>query len=161
MLWLIPLWLPSSPWRLANLMAKVYEYKHIVGFEETNLVGNVYYANFILWQGRTREMFLYEHAPDVIEQISTGLALVTVNVSCQYLSELFAFDEVIIAMQLKEMVQNRITMGFEYWRTTQTDKTLVAIGEQQAACMRREDGKNVPTSIPRSLQQALETYRIS
>ena len=106
-------------------------------------------------------MFLYEHAPDVIEQISVGLALVTVNVSCQYLSELFAFDQVIIAMQLKEMVQNRITMGFEYWRSTASDKTLVAIGEQQTACMRREDGKNVPTAIPLSLQQALETYRLS
>lgn len=142
-------------------MTKAFEYKHIVGFEETNLVGNVYYANYILWQGRTREMFLYEHAPDVIEQISAGLALVTVNVSCQYLSELFAFDRVIIAMQLKEIVQNRITMGFEYWRSTESSKTLVAIGEQQAACMRREDGKNVPTAIPHSLQQALETYRMN
>jgi enediyne biosynthesis thioesterase len=142
-------------------MAKAYEYKHIVGFEETNLVGNVYYANYILWQGRTREMFLYEHAPDVIEQISSGLALVTVNVSCQYLSELFAFDQVIIAMQLKAMAQNRITMTFEYWLSTERDKTLVAIGEQQAACMRREGGKNVPTAIPPSLQQALESYRIT
>ena len=140
-------------------MAKAYEYIHIVGFEETNLVGNVYYANYILWQGRCREMFLFDHAPDVIEQISSGLALVTVNVSCQYLSELFAFDRVIIAMQLKEMVQNRITMGFEYWRTNAKEKSLVAIGEQQAACMRRVEGRNVPTSIPSSLQQALETYR--
>lgn len=141
-------------------MVKAYEYKHIIGFEETNLVGNVYYANYILWQGRCREMFLYEYAPDVIEQISSGLALVTVNVSCQYLSELFAFDQVIIAMQLKEMVQNRITMGFEYWRSKENDKALVAFGEQQAACMRRVDGKNVPTSIPLSLQLALEAYRV-
>lgn len=140
-------------------MGKVYEYIHVVGFEETNLVGNVYYANYILWQGRCREMFLFDHAPDVIEQISSGLALVTVNVSCQYLSELFAFDRVIIAMQLREMVQNRITMGFEYWRTIDKEKSLVAIGEQQAACMRRVEGRNVPTSIPSSLQQALETYR--
>jgi enediyne biosynthesis thioesterase len=142
-------------------MAKAYEYKHIVGFEETNLVGNVYYANYILWQGRTREMFLYEHAPDVIGQISSGLALVTVNVSCQYISELFAFDQVIIAMRLKETVQNRITMIFEYWRSTETGKTLVAIGEQQAACMKRENGKNVPTAIPRSLHQALDPYRMN
>jgi enediyne biosynthesis thioesterase len=140
-------------------MAKAYEYTHVVGFEETNLVGNVYYANYILWQGRCREMFLFEHAPDVIEQITSGLALVTVHVSCQYLSELFAFDRVIIAMQLKEMLQNRITMSFEYWRTNDKDQTLVAIGEQQAACMRRVEGRNVPTAIPASLQQALEAYR--
>lgn len=141
-------------------MTKAYEYSHIVGFEETNLVGNVYYANYILWQGRCREMFLYEHAPDVIDQITQGLALVTVHVSCQYLSELFAFDRVTVAMRLKDILQNRITMGFEYWRLNDKDKTLVAIGEQQAACMQRIDGKNVPVAIPPSLQHALETYRI-
>jgi enediyne biosynthesis thioesterase len=141
-------------------MTKAYEYSHIVGFEETNLVGNVYYANYILWQGRCRELFLYDHAPAVIDKINHGLALVTVNVSCQYLSECFAFDRVIIAMQLKEIKQNRITMGFEYWRHRDHDKTLLAIGEQQAACMRRqEDGKTVPVAIPKELQQALEKYQ--
>ena len=39
-------------------MDKYYEYPHMVGFEETNLVGNVYYVNYLRWQGRCREMFL-------------------------------------------------------------------------------------------------------
>ena len=140
-------------------MPRAYEYSHIVGFEETNLVGNVYYANYVLWQGRCREMFLYDHAPEVIEQINQGLALVTVDVSCQYLSELFAFDRVIIAMQLKAVTQNRITMGFEYWRVKPQERSLVATGEQQAACMRRQDSTNVPTPIPLPLRQALELFK--
>ena len=37
---------------------RAFEYRHLVGFEETNLVGNVYYANHVRWQGRCREMFL-------------------------------------------------------------------------------------------------------
>ena len=37
---------------------KAFEYRHVVGFEETNLVGNVYYVNHLRWQGRCREMFL-------------------------------------------------------------------------------------------------------
>lgn len=142
-------------------MTKAYEYNHIVGFEETNLVGNVYYANYILWQGRCREMFLYDHAPEVIEEISQGLALVTVNVSCQYLSELFAFDKVTIEMRLKDILQNRITMGFEYWKTTDQERVLVAVGEQQAACMRRQDGKNIATAIPPALKKALDIYKIT
>ena len=47
-------------------MEPYYEYRHLVGFEETNLVGNVYYVNYLRWQGRCREMFLLEHAPDVL-----------------------------------------------------------------------------------------------
>jgi enediyne biosynthesis thioesterase len=140
-------------------MTKAYQYNHIVGFEETNLVGNVYYANFILWQGRCRELFLYDHAPDVIEQISQGLALVTVNVSCQYMSELFAFDRVTIEMRLKNVIQNRIVMGFEYWKITDDRRLLVAVGEQQAACMRRQEGKNVATAIPLTLKKALENFK--
>ena len=33
-----------------------YEHRHIVGFEETNLTGNVYYVNHLSWQGRCREL---------------------------------------------------------------------------------------------------------
>jgi enediyne biosynthesis thioesterase len=95
----------------------------------------------------------------VIDAIGDGLALVTVHVSCQYLSELFAFDQVVIAMQLKEIIQNRVTMGFEYWRHGPQARTLVATGEQQAACMRREAGVSVPTPIPLPLRNALEMFR--
>ena len=77
-----------------------FEYHHVVGFEETNLVGNVYYANHIRWQGRCRELFLRERAPDVLGLIVQGLALVTVRVSCEYYRELTAFDELIIRMRL-------------------------------------------------------------
>jgi enediyne biosynthesis thioesterase len=138
---------------------KAYEYHHIVGFEETNLVGNVYYANYILWQGRCREMFLKDEAPSIINDLSQGLALVTVRVSCDYFSELFAFDQVIIRMGLGEIKQNRITMVFEYWRVTDRGEELVAKGEQMAACMRREGGKTVSTPIPNALMVALNQYR--
>ena len=137
---------------------KAYEYHHIVSFEETNLVGNVYYANYVRWQGRCREMFLYDNAPEIIQELSQGLALVTVRISCDYLSELFAFDKVIIRMRLGETKQNRITMLFEYWRITSKGEELVAKGEQQAACMRREGEKTIPTPIPPSLKAALEQY---
>ena len=138
---------------------KAYEYHHVVGFEETNLVGNVYYANYILWQGRCREMFLKDEAPSIINDLSQGLALVTVRVSCDYFSELFAFDQVIIRMGLGEIKQNRITMVFEYWRATDRGEELVAKGEQMAACMRREGEKTVSTPIPNALMVALNQYR--
>ncbi|WP_212567774.1 acyl-CoA thioesterase [Microcystis aeruginosa] len=139
-------------------MMKAYEYQHIVSFEETNLVGNVYYANYVRWQGRCREMFLRDCAPEIIKDLSQNLALVTVRVSCDYLSELFAFDRVAIRMRLGGLTQNRITMLFDYWRITDEGETLVARGEQQAACMRREGEKLVPTPVPEELREALHLY---
>ena len=137
---------------------RAYEYRHIVGFEETNLVGNVYYANHVRWQGRCREMFLREHAPEVLASLTRGFALVTMRVSCEYLAELSAFDELIIRMRLGALKQNRITMLFEYWRRTNSGEELVARGEQQVACMQREGDAMIPVPVPESLLEALRPY---
>ena len=137
---------------------RYYEYRHLVSFQETNLVGNVYYTNHLAWQGRCREMFLHDHAPDVIPELSHGLALATVRCSCEYFTELTAFDEVIVRMRLAELVQNRITLAFEYWRKKSGAEELVARGEQQVACMRREGERLVPAQVPASLREALAGY---
>jgi enediyne biosynthesis thioesterase len=137
---------------------RAYEYRHVVGFEETNLVGNVYYVNHLRWQGRCREMFLQEHAPDVLAELSGDLALATVRCSCDYLGELFAFDEVTIRMRLASHAQNRISMDFEYWRSGDGGEQLVARGQQEVACMRRQGDKTVPTPIPEQLREALQRY---
>jgi enediyne biosynthesis thioesterase len=140
-------------------MTRAYEYRHIVAFEETNLVGNVYYANFVRWQGRCREMFLRDHAPGVIDGLKRGLALMTVRVSCEYLAELSAFDEVVIRMRLGALKQNRTTMLFEYWRQNPGgSEELVARGEQQVACMIREGSRMIPVPIPLELSEALKPY---
>lgn len=140
---------------------RAYEYRHIVGFEETNLIGNVYYANHVRWQGRCREMFLRDRAPDVIEAIKHGLVLVTTRVACEFMAELVAFDEVILRMRLGELGQNRITMNFEYWRHTRGGEELVARGEQQVACMQREGEQVVPIPVPAQLREALREYATS
>jgi len=137
---------------------KAYEYPHIVGFEETNLVGNVYYVNHLKWQGRCREMFLRDYAPTVLTELSQGLALATVQVACEYFSELYAFDTIAIRMRLKDLTQNRVTMLFEYWRLTSGNEELIARGEQQVACMKREGERMVPTPVPRALREALQPY---
>lgn len=137
---------------------RTYEYRHVVGFEETNLVGNVYYANHVRWQGRCREMFLRDRAPDVIEALKHGLVMVTTRVSCEFMAELVAFDEVILRMRLDELAQNRITMSFEYWRSNTAGEELVARGEQQVACMQREGAQVVPVPVPAQLREALREY---
>jgi enediyne biosynthesis thioesterase len=134
-----------------------YEYRHIIGFEETSLAGNVYYVNHLAWQGRARELFLREHALDVLTELENGFALITLRCSCEYLAELKAFDEVRVCMFLRGMTQNRIAMRFEYWRETQPCE-LVARGEQEIACMRRQGDQLLPVAVPRSLRDALAPF---
>jgi enediyne core biosynthesis thioesterase len=137
---------------------RAYEYRHVVGFEETNLAGNVYYVNHLRWQGRCREMFLKDHAPDILEQLAQGLCLITTRCACDYLAELSAFDEILIRMRLKAIAQNRVTMSFEYWRQANGKEELIARGEQQIVSMRREGTRLEPIPLPKTLKEALQEY---
>ncbi len=133
---------------------RFYEYRHVVSFQETNLVGNVYYTNHLAWQGRCRELFLRDHAPEVIDELGRGLSLATVSCACEYFAELAAFDEIVVRMRLAELVLNRMRLTFEYWR----GKELIAHGEQQVACMKRDGEKLLPAPVPPSLRAALAAY---
>src|SRR5207237_10451994 len=97
-------------------MPGAYEYRHIVGFEETNLVGNVYYVNYLRWQGRCREMFLKLQAPDVLAEVQDDLKLFTLKVDCEFFAEITAFDEVSIRMRLVALAQTQLEFSFDYVR---------------------------------------------
>ena len=65
-----------------------YEYAHVVGFQETSLVGNVYFTNYLLWQGHCRELFLRDHAPDVVGMLERReIAFFTRSCSCEYVGD--------------------------------------------------------------------------
>jgi enediyne core biosynthesis thioesterase len=140
-------------------MRKAYEYHHQVGFEETNMVGNVYFVNHLRWQGRCREMFLSDHAPQVLDELRDGLALATVRCSCDYFAELEPFDRIALRMRLGGTVQNRIQLLFDYIRLGRDGgEELIARGEQEIACMKRQGRTTVPTPIPEALREALKAY---
>ncbi|MBJ6763933.1 acyl-CoA thioesterase [Myxococcaceae bacterium JPH2] len=137
---------------------RAFEYRHTVAFEETNLVGNVYFVNHLRWQGRCREFFLREHAPSTLSQLGLGLALVTTRVACDYLDEVRAFDELLILMRLGGLSRNRVTMRFDYLRLAHGQREPVARGDQEIACMSRQGGRNEPTPFPAELRAALDAF---
>jgi enediyne biosynthesis thioesterase len=139
-------------------MQRYYEIRHVVGFEETNLVGNVYYVNYLRWQGRCREMFLLDEAPEVLDEIRQDLKLFTLRVECEFYSEISAFDELLIRMRLEEVTQTQIEFSFDYLRARDGIEELVAKGRQRVACMRGPNNDTKPARVPESLRAALARY---
>ena len=137
---------------------KTYEYRHVVGLEETNVVGNVYFANHFSWQGRCREMFLRDHAPDILGRLGKDVCLMTLRCNCDFLVELGPMDEVVIRMHLGAIVQNRMTVHFDHYRVKNGSEELVARGIQEIAAMRRDGDRVVARPIPESLREALRAY---
>lgn len=142
-------------------MDQYYEYRHVVGFEETNLVGNVYFANYVRWQGRCREMFLVEHAPGVLDELRHDLKLFTIKTECEYLAEVTAFDELSIRMRLEDLTQTQIGLAFDYVRLRDGAQELIARGRQRIACMRGPNGSTSPVRVPDQLRQALEDFAVT
>jgi acyl-CoA thioesterase FadM len=136
-----------------------YEYRHLVGFEETNLVGNVYYVNYVRWQGRCREMFLRDKAPEVLADIRADLKLFTLKVDCEFLAEITAFDELSIRMRLEDLTQTQIGFAFDYVRLREGGvEELIARGHQRVACMRGPNTDTRPSKVPAELLAALAPY---
>ncbi|MFD6159893.1 acyl-CoA thioesterase [Nocardia sp. NPDC060256] len=137
-----------------------YEISHVVGFEDTNLVGNVYFANYFRWQGRCREMFLKEKAPDIVHEIAVDLKLFTIKCDCEYFAELTAFDCVAVRMTLIDLTQTQIEFEFTYVKVDDDgSERVVARGRQRVACMRSVGDRVEPTRVPESLRHALAPYR--
>ncbi len=136
-----------------------YAYEHLVTLEETNVVGNVYFTNYLRWQGHCRERFLAERAPGVVRALHGELALVTASCHCEYFGELYAMDRVLLRMSLTAADDHQVSMAFHYYRTNAAVPQLVARGGQTVACMRRTDQGMRPIPVPEELRAALAPYR--
>ncbi|HEV7648556.1 MAG TPA: acyl-CoA thioesterase [Actinophytocola sp.] len=142
-------------------MSAYYEIRHTVGFEETNLAGNVYYVNYLRWQGRCREMFLKEKAPHVLADLRDDLKLFTLKVECEFFAEITAFDELSVRMRLEELTQTQIQFSFDYVRIVDGIESLVARGRQRIACMRGPNNDTVPARVPAALREAIAQYSMT
>jgi enediyne biosynthesis thioesterase len=131
-----------------------YEYRQRVLLEDGNLVGNVYFARFLGWQGRCREAFLAEHVPDP----EAGVALITTHCSCDYLAEATPGDEVSVRMRTVRLARTLVTLGFEHWRLDAGGEALLARGVERLASVRRRRGEVEPAPLPGTLRRALERY---
>jgi enediyne biosynthesis thioesterase len=149
---------PKSAGRAPVARPRRYSYRHTISFEETNVVGNVYFARHISWQGRCRELFLRQYAPEILDDLKRDLRLVTLNVSCEYFAELHALDEVEVRMWLENLRQHKIKLGFDYLLQRDGSEVLVARGFQEIGCMRQTADGLVPSVVSSRLTAAFAEF---
>jgi enediyne polyketide synthase len=137
---------------------RYYEYRHLVGFKESNALGNVYFTNHLEWQGRCRELFLRDHAPSVLRAMTHDLTLVTLSCSCKYLQEIHPFDELSIRMTLMASGKDSVDMRFEYYRVSPGKPVLAATGTQTIACFNRTPNGLIRAPLPIDLVHSFKNY---
>jgi len=137
---------------------RTFDMQHVVTFEETNLVGNVYYTNYFSWQGRCREMFLREHAPQTLVELQAGeLRLVTAHASCDFADEFNVFDEIVVRLSLNRFIAFGVSLNFDYLRANAASAVL-ARGRQDIKFLRRQANEWALSEIPEALRNAVRRY---
>lgn len=137
-----------------------YNWQHVVGFEETNLMGNVYFTNYLLWQGHCRERFLADYVTEIVDSLLSGeVSFFTQRCECDYLAApgFKALDAIEVRMALLAFRGGRMTLGFDYALSASADE-IVARGKQSIACLVRRDGVLVPAPFPAPFVAALKPF---
>ena len=62
--------------------------------EESNFIGNVYFANYIKWQSRVRDRYFYHVNPELFRNLSKHGECLCLNVRVGHLRELMPFETV-------------------------------------------------------------------
>jgi len=134
---------------------RFYDYRLTVSFAETNVVGNVYFANYFVWQGKCREQYLCDYAPQVLEDFKVGYGMITKNSSCDYHNESFAFQKILVQMSLDKLTRTGMSMLFDYYREEEDQRVLLAQGRQTALWVNPEHKVSM---MPKYLYEAIENY---
>ena len=120
-----------------------------VRYAETDQMGVVYYANYLIWFeiGRTefcrRRGFEYR---DMEQQ--DGLFIIVAEASCRYKSSAHYDDEIEVRTCLRAVRKRLLVFGYEVYRSS--DGNLLAEGETTHVIVDRE-GR--PTALPEKYRE--------
>jgi enediyne biosynthesis thioesterase len=132
---------------------KWYQYRHLVTFGDTNIVSNVYFANYFHWQGACRESLMAETYPEFEDDLRRGFGLITEFAHIDFLQESRLFDRVLVRMTVSDVSRTRIEFEFEFVR--EKDDTLLAQGKQAVVWVNQQ---HRPSLMPDKLYDSVVSY---
>ncbi|WP_083964053.1 type I polyketide synthase [Shimazuella kribbensis] len=144
----------SSPNNRVILNEKAFE----TSLEESNLVGNVYFANYTVWQGVLRDKYFYQLAPELYHGIGELGEWIPIRNDVQHLREAMPFDTILVEMSLAARYEFGVKLFFEYFKLEEDGtKRKLSFGEQDVIWMNRDDkGVFYPANIPLKISDALK-----
>ncbi|WP_266168842.1 type I polyketide synthase [Dyella subtropica] len=96
---------------------------------ESNLVGNIYFANYYRWQSTIIDQYLFGLAPKYFRDAQVSGELHCHQSTIQHLREAMPFDEIEVVMALKELYANGFKLQFDYFHVSPSrQRTKLAVG---------------------------------
>ena len=125
--------------------------------EDSNLVGNIYYANYFTWQRRLLDQFLHAIEPNYFRGIGADGELISLTSRMDYLREAMPFDRIQVVMLLRELSEYGAEFQFDFHRvSTDGAPQKLSVGRQRVLWVKRDaQGKPIPTTWPSGVRAAL------
>ncbi len=144
---------PSRPEGLPALHSETFG----TTLEDSNLVGNVYYANYFVWQGRVRDALLHSLAPEYVRGIGEHGEMICTHSRLDYLRDAMPFERIRVSLFVKSVFECGAVFGFEYLRENGSGETeKLAVGEQKVVWVKRQaDRTPLPAPLPDKLRRVL------
>lgn len=113
----------ETPVQLPN---KHFSIEKTVFLKDTNLMGNTYFANYIIWQGEAREASLMAH-PNFREEMQKNqhIKMITHSLYHRFVQETTFGDVVEIRVTTREIKHCSLVLVFRYYNK----KTMAFLGE--------------------------------
>ncbi len=111
---------------------KKFDFEKDILLRETNLMGNTYFANYVVWQGEARERLLLKH-PQTLEWLKNNqhIKMITYETHHRFLHETTFGSRVRLEVTSREIKRWSFVLIFRYFDALNNEK----IGEGwQRAC---------------------------
>jgi enediyne polyketide synthase len=118
------------------------------------------HVNYIAWQSRVKEFFLFSVIPDYLRGTGENGEMVALRSRVDHLREAMPFDTIVVVLYLRSIRTCGAMFDFEYFRVAPDGSRLkLAVGYQEAAWMKRQNGQAVAAPLPDELRKSLLTER--
>lgn len=139
---------PANPIEMIGIWkfpGKKFIYEKEIFLKQTNLMGNTYFANYVEWQGETREKFLLEHpAAGTFLKLNPHILLITYCVYHRYFESTFFGDLVRIELTTKDILKYSAVIVFRYFNA----RSNAAVGEGWQRICFQDRRTNLCSPVP-------------
>jgi acyl-CoA thioesterase FadM len=144
---------PEGPLRGPFLARRVFQ----TCLQDSNLVGNIYFANYYVWQARLVDHYVQPILPQIYRALGAMGELRCIHTRVEHLVDAMPFEDIEVVMSLEALHEHGVTFGFDYFRV-QPDgtKQKLAFGEQECLWFTKQAGESVSSALPIALKDNLQ-----
>ncbi len=134
---------------------RIFTTEKVITLKDTNIFGNVYFSNYIEYQGEIREKFFLSSFPDLNELLAKRkIRFVTIDVYNKFISSAYFGDTLLIELTTSNL--NAATCKFNINFKDKATGKLIGQGYQRVSIV---NSKGKVIRIPEIFREPLDFYQ--